>query len=113
MRSADEALEAIADTIARRRGHQEPTEDDWDLAHAALHGALEAVDAERDAWKEKARIMTAKRDAGTRVAHVVRKQRNDALTRLHEIRTVLDRCDEERHGGLWIDINDVLSEIIG
>src|SRR5699024_529413 len=110
MRRTDDTLEVIAEAIGRRRGHDPATEDDWDLAHAALHGALDAVDAERDAWKEKARIMTAKRDAGTRVAHDVRKQRNDALTRLHEIRTVLDRYDEQRHSGLWIDIGDILGE---
>jgi len=35
------------------------------------------------------------------------------VTRPHEIRTVLDQCDEERHSGLWIDIDDILGESIG
>jgi len=57
--------------------------------------------------------MTGKRDAGSRVTHDVRMQRNDAPTRLHEIRTVLERYGENRHSGLWIDIDAVLGEGIG
>jgi len=64
------------------------------------------------AVEKKVRIMKARSEAGARVTHDVRMQRNHAQALLHEIRTVLDRYDEQRHSGLWIDIDDVLGESI-
>ena len=110
MRRTDDTLEVIAEAIGRRRSHGSATEDDWDLAQAALHGALEAADAEREALEKKVRIMEARREASARVNRDVRTQRNRAQEQLHEIRTVLDRYDEQRHSGLWIDIDDILGE---
>lgn len=49
-------------------------------------------------WKEQARIMTAKRDAGVRLVADVMKERNNALTRIKAVEDVMDdHVANDRH----------------